>query len=432
MFSSNSLVRLVPTRWGVAASAGILILAGIVKWHAELMPENVTIPNPPSPVPNARDYYNRAEAAVRDGKLVTQESAAFDGNSHTLGATVAAFTSPLDRHLVAENLPALALARQGLRYDYQSPRQRSFDYLLKAFDNDQMIALLLGLQSRQKAASGDWAGAMNSDLDGIEYGESLRRQAPVLEVEDSFNRGQAGRNLAWQAVGYLTSRQAKAASKRLFGILSHPVPFSDTLTEEKWSTQGGLLQLFQNTDWRSATSGDDATPTPFLVSTNRHLQSPRNVYDEYTREADVAIRRSQLSWPTRRTLPLQKSPPNALVTAWEATSVQCHQNGSDALSRMLLIELALRTYRLDRGAYPATLGQLVPAYLPSVPIDPFSNGQPFRYQLVRRRYLLYSVGPDTVDNGGEPILLPKKDGGGGVSYYHPILSSTGDLLAGSG
>ncbi len=431
MFSSNSLVRLVPTRWGVGVSVGILVLAGIVKWHAGLMPENVSIPNPPPPTPNARDYYNRAEAAVRDGALVTRESRGFDDDSRTLAATVAAFTSPLDRHLVAENLPALTLARQGLRYDYQSPRQRSFDYLLKALDNDQMIALLLGMQSRRQAAGGDWAGAMSADLDGIEYGESLRLQAPVLEAEESFSRGAVGRNLAWHAVDHLTSRQAKAASKRLLGILSHPVPFSDTLTEEKWSTQGGILQMFRDTDWRSATSGDDATPTPLPVSFALHLQSPRAVYDEYTREADETIRRSQLNWPARVALPPQKSAADALIGTSDFTFGQCYQNDSEALSRMLLIELALRAYRLDRGAYPATLGQLVPAYLPDVPLDPFSNGQTLRYRLSRGRYLLYSVGPDAVDNGGQPVVRPKKDGGG-VSRYPALLSSKGDLLAGAG
>lgn len=43
------------------------------------------------------------------------------------------------------------------------------------------------------------------------------------------------------------------------------------------------------------------------------------------------------------------------------------------------IAVALRRYRLDHGAYPAELTALAPAYLPRVPIDPFT-GQPPVYR----------------------------------------------------
>lgn len=46
------------------------------------------------------------------------------------------------------------------------------------------------------------------------------------------------------------------------------------------------------------------------------------------------------------------------------------------------IYLALRLYHLDHGgALPATLDQLVPEYLPAVPLDPF-DGKPLRYDRV--------------------------------------------------
>jgi len=41
--------------------------------------------------------------------------------------------------------------------------------------------------------------------------------------------------------------------------------------------------------------------------------------------------------------------------------------------------VALRRYRLDHGAYPDTLPAVVPAYLPSLPLDPFT-GQPPVYE----------------------------------------------------
>jgi hypothetical protein len=43
---------------------------------------------------------------------------------------------------------------------------------------------------------------------------------------------------------------------------------------------------------------------------------------------------------------------------------------------------------------------LVPEFLPQLPADPF-NGQPLRYVMQPDHYLLYSVGQDGVDNGGQ-------------------------------
>jgi hypothetical protein len=40
--------------------------------------------------------------------------------------------------------------------------------------------------------------------------------------------------------------------------------------------------------------------------------------------------------------------------------------------------VALRRYRLDHGTYPATLDELVPAYLKAVPVNPFT-GRPPQY-----------------------------------------------------
>ena len=47
-------------------------------------------------------------------------------------------------------------------------------------------------------------------------------------------------------------------------------------------------------------------------------------------------------------------------------------------------------------------GGNVPEYLRRVPLDPFS-GKPVIYRLEGSNWLLYSVGEDGVDNGGEPV-----------------------------
>ncbi|MDX2119364.1 MAG: hypothetical protein SFY96_14400 [Planctomycetota bacterium] len=61
--------------------------------------------------------------------------------------------------------------------------------------------------------------------------------------------------------------------------------------------------------------------------------------------------------------------------------------------------VALAGYRARHGAWPAALDELVPSYLPRVPLDPF-DGKPLRYRLKDGKPLLYSIGADLEDNGG--------------------------------
>jgi hypothetical protein len=68
--------------------------------------------------------------------------------------------------------------------------------------------------------------------------------------------------------------------------------------------------------------------------------------------------------------------------------------------RLLATELGLRCFEAEAGQAPATLDRLVPKYLSRVPMDPFS-GQPLVYQAQGTNWLLYSIGPDRVDNGGQ-------------------------------
>lgn len=106
---------------------------------------------------------------------------------------------------------------------------------------------------------------------------------------------------------------------------------------------------------------------------------------------------------------------------------------SDALLQCTAVAIAIKLYEADHGKRPDNLAQLVPGYLPAIPIDPFSNtGEPIRYnpqgvipgvldelfmsdeqrekllQLKLGPYpVLYSVGEDGTDDGGGPLLLDR-------------------------
>ena len=63
------------------------------------------------------------------------------------------------------------------------------------------------------------------------------------------------------------------------------------------------------------------------------------------------------------------------------------------------LSLALAAYRADCGRYPPRLSALCPKCLPKLPKDPFSESD-FRYVPRGENCVLYSVGPNGVDEGG--------------------------------
>jgi len=70
-----------------------------------------------------------------------------------------------------------------------------------------------------------------------------------------------------------------------------------------------------------------------------------------------------------------------------------------ALQRLGQVAVALRLYRHEHGRYPEALEELVPKYLPSLPVDPF-DGKPLRYKRLAKGFKIWSVGMDMKDDGG--------------------------------
>jgi len=69
-------------------------------------------------------------------------------------------------------------------------------------------------------------------------------------------------------------------------------------------------------------------------------------------------------------------------------------------SRLAIAVAGLERHRLATGGYPKALGDLVPKWVPTVPLDPM-DGQPLRYRLnADGTFTLYGVGPNHTDDNG--------------------------------
>jgi hypothetical protein len=80
--------------------------------------------------------------------------------------------------------------------------------------------------------------------------------------------------------------------------------------------------------------------------------------------------------------------------------------------RLAATALAVRLYQIDHGgARPQRLDELVPAYLPKVPLDAMAaGGQPIRYLPRAEHPVLYSVGRNAADDAGDEAAMPHEFG----------------------
>jgi hypothetical protein len=90
------------------------------------------------------------------------------------------------------------------------------------------------------------------------------------------------------------------------------------------------------------------------------------------------------------------------VRAMAEDSQESSQFSQTAVN-LATLACALERYRLDRGRFPETLAALAPQFLAQLPPD-LITGEPLKYRRdSENHFLLYSVGLNHTDEGGEPL-----------------------------
>jgi len=103
------------------------------------------------------------------------------------------------------------------------------------------------------------------------------------------------------------------------------------------------------------------------------------------------------------TVDVNDQPAPALDKVYESSIREAILSGSaiTANARLLDTALAIQRYFRRHASYPPTLEAMMPEFISSVPVDPFSRGA-LRWKLTSDGAVLYSVGPDLEENVGPP------------------------------
>jgi len=106
-----------------------------------------------------------------------------------------------------------------------------------------------------------------------------------------------------------------------------------------------------------------------------------------------------------------------LIPALERVPIRAATGQTEADEAALAC--ALERYRMAHGEFPENLDALVPQLMPKLPTDLFS-GQPYKYERTSKdHFLLYSIGANERDDGGEPGATLVDDRQGDWVWEYP-------------
>ena len=291
-----------------------------------------------------------------------------------------------------------------------------------------LISQLVRMAMAQIAVAANWEVLQATNLTdaelaklqtawaGLEFRQAMQN---TLEMERaiaglSFKKMRSSNAEAYNMLGF-TGAGSSGSAASLDDWLNHPgEQLKDTWDATKLK---GTVVL-----WRSSWSYDDEL---------RDLKYDQMALSLLRAEVTNPALHSVVTNLTQRTAAWQAANPNAgSGPVWRTLGLdEARQmiaslfnvpEGTTAtmLTRLMTVEvarqtvitaIALKRFQLTQGHWPQRLEELVPDYLAAVPLDPV-DGQPLRYRCnADGTFLLYSVGSDGVDDGGDPTM-PKSAG----------------------
>ena len=228
---------------------------------------------------------------------------------------------------------------------------------------------------------------------------------------DGWDEGQLEKlQRDWQTVNFMDLAEKALLGERVVAAEFFPqlrqMSDQQILSQAGWSATNGLEASFEKYVsiplWRvSSSDQDELFCLTYFQSAieNFRLLKARRPWREF--EAWIGAR--NVRFEKILSSPLQRQRlrfsgmiiPNfskALFTALR----------SETSRQLTLTAIALKRFHLRHGRLPATLEELIPGYLPELPYDPIS-GKGLRYKpLETGKFLLYSIGVDGIDDGGDP------------------------------
>lgn len=338
------------------------------------------------------------------------------------------------------NSESLALIAGTRGVIYQRPQIMS--YVARASYQPSLVwrlALLEQLQARVCIARGDWNGGMAASLEAVRIGRMVPHGGGAAGVLIGANCERIGRRIAWRCVEHLSANQAYAAARSLDQLRADRVPLATAIEEEMQEGLACMRTALATPNWRlhirslwipaqQPESGADITMALLtFLDTKRGLLAG---YEGWMRD-QMALAGGPFQALSEDTVSghgYRRKRIGFIGNMIQDTYLPIAQRDylNEADDGLLQLALMVRWYRATHGKAPHSLAEIGAPALCNIR-DPFQpDGASLRYMLVLGEPVIYSVGPDGVDDGGSPITSDQ------WSRYSDYTSDGGDLRAGMG
>ncbi|HXI69068.1 MAG TPA: hypothetical protein VNN22_01795 [Verrucomicrobiae bacterium] len=357
---------------------------------------------------------------------------------------------------VAANNPAIELLHQVLerpRLDFQLDYKKGSAMLLPHLAPMKRAVQLLCADAVLDLHNGDTGAATTNILTMLGLAQKNAGEGPLIshlvriamtafavmptwELLQTTNVTDAQLALVqngWEQLDYLSDIENAFAMERVFGMnfieqcRATPLKFEDvfgaspTTSGSSSSTSTGWdwetltekpRQAIGMVMWRSSWSYSDELRLlkgdTIILETLRTMQTNRSQFYKADYDA-MTTRLSSLGITNAgealfRALKIPDF--SDAFGGWSPGNVVQKAIKMETARRVVVTAIALKRFQMKHGNLPEALNELVPEFLQSVPIDP-NDGHPLRYHPnADGMYLLYSVGDNGVDDGGDPSLEP--------------------------
>ena len=296
----------------------------------------------------------------------------------------------------------------------------------------RQAAQVVALEAESRARGGDINAGLAEALDVIRFGHIMENsQGALIGYLVGSSIKQTGltalRQIALNST--ITVSQAKEAAQKLEAFRDSRSGQAITMKmeyaayksfQQKYSQLGPLLGSYNlsidivtgQTTQKNSTWGnflDYTDLTKFYYHPNQTLQYEIKIMNNGVQNAEADCSVVDLNPP--RSFPMQSPSvawfftPNAIgkylisigeVSLGGLSTKRCNESVAISATQALL---GARAFTADVGHLPASLSEMVPKYLDTMPKDPY-NGQALLYSAGQK--LVYSVGPDRKDLGGSP------------------------------
>ena len=405
----------------VTGLAIAMILAyGMWSQWANVIPD-VNFPSPKMPSPNGYDLYVRAGAAIIPANPAVDPI--FDTKVVPESQWSSRYPTANKEAWLRRNATALNLFRRGLKHQSRVP-------LLQATPSNKShlrhLARALVVESNARGERGDWKGAVQSTLDGLKLGHDIQNGA-LIDALTGYTVNSIIRRRLWEVLPYLNATEARAATQQVETLQRTRIPFPDVLRAEKYNTLSEVIASMRSGSFgRGFDILPDSAMKKFLLRRRIDQTPRRTIIHNFSSYMDALAQMAAQPYKARKAPEVPGDFYNELVAPVFKDSV-VNYDRDHAANALLLASLATHAFMQDKKHYPTSLHQLVPRYLSEVPADVFGSGQALRYRFVGKnsKPVIYSLGPDAVDNGGRPIEDKSKTG----RARYLVWDGKGDFVA---